>query len=112
MADMRRNGLPPAQASVLDLKTGEISAVFSDQSGYFIYKVGKKEVEPLDKVKEEIRSSLRTQRVQEQMQSVQKSATPTLDESYFGPEMPPTHGMPLPPPTGGPANRPAAPGPK
>ena len=74
MADMRRNGLPPAQASVLDLKTGEISAVFSDQSGYFIYKVGKKEVEPLDKVKEEIRSSLRTQRVQEQMQSVQKSA--------------------------------------
>jgi hypothetical protein len=97
---------------VLDLKTGEVSAVFSDQSGYFIYKVGKKEVEPLDKVKEEIRSSLRTQRVQEQMQSVQKSATPTLDEAYFGPEMPPTHGMPLPPPTGGPATRPGAPSPK
>jgi PPIC-type PPIASE domain len=112
MGDMRRNGLPANQASVLDLKTGEVSAVFSDQSGYFIYKVGKKEVEPLDKVKEEIRSSLRTQRVQEQMQAVQKSATPTLDEAYFGPEMPPTHGMPLPPPTGGPATRPGAPSPK
>jgi hypothetical protein len=46
------------------------------------------------------------------MQSVQKSATPTLDEAYFGPEMPPTHGMPLPPPTGGPATRPGAPSPK
>ncbi|HXM61410.1 MAG TPA: peptidyl-prolyl cis-trans isomerase [Terriglobales bacterium] len=112
MGDVRRNGLPAAQVSVLDLKTGEISHVFSDQSGYFIYKVGKKEVEPLDKVKDEVRSSLRTQRMQEQMQTAQKSATPTLDESYFGPEMPPTHGMPLPSPTGGPSTKPPGPSPK
>jgi hypothetical protein len=112
MGKVRRSGLPPAHASVMDLKTGEISSVLSDQSGYFIYKVGAKETEPLDKVKDEIRGTLRTQRMQEQMQSVQQSATPTLDESYFGPEMPPMHGMPLPPPTGGPSSRPPAPGPK
>ncbi len=112
MGDVRRNGLPAAQASVLELKTGEISHVFSDQSGYFIYKVGKKEVEPLDKVKDEVRSSLRTQRMQEQMQAAQKSATPILDESYFGPDMSPTHGMPLPPPTGGPSSKPPGPSPK
>ena len=112
MEDTRRNALPPAQGSVLDLKTGEISAVLSDQSGYFIYKVGKKEVEPLDKVKDEVHSSIRSQRLQEQMQTAQKSATPTLDESYFGPDMQPTHGMPLPPPAGGPATKPASPGPK
>jgi hypothetical protein len=87
--------------------------VFSDQSGYFIYKVGVKDVEPLDdKLKEEIRGTLRTQRVQEQMQAVQKSATPTLDESYFGPEMPPTHGMPIPPPAPGPSSKPSGPGSK
>jgi hypothetical protein len=87
--------------------------VFSDQSGYFIYKVGVKDVEPLDdKLKEEIRGTLRTQRVQEQMQAVQKSATPTLDESYFGPEMPPTHGMPMPPPAPGPSSKPSTPGSK
>jgi hypothetical protein len=108
----RRNSLPPAQASVMDLKTGEISPVFSDQSGYFIYKVGAKSVEPLDKVKDEIRGTMRTQRVQEQMQAVQQSATPTLDESYFGPEMAPAHGMPLPPPTGVPSSKPPSPGPK
>jgi hypothetical protein len=112
MGDMRRNGLPAGQVSVLDLQTGEISRVFSDQSGYFIYKVGKKEVEPLDKVKDEVRTALRTQRMQDQIQSAQKSATPTLDEAYFGPEMPPTHGMPLPPPTGGPSAKPPAPAPK
>ena len=113
MGKERRNNLPPTQAAVMDLKTGEISAVFSDQSGYFIYKVGVKDVEPLDdKLKEEIRGSLRTQRVQEQMQAVQKSATPTLDESYFGPEMPATHGMPIPPPAPGPSSKPSGPGSK
>src|SRR5579864_7003586 len=101
VGEVRRNSLPPTHAAVMDLKTGEVSAVIADPSGYYIYKVGTKEVEPLDKVKEEIRGTLRTQRVQEQMQSVQQSATPTLDENYFGPEMGPGgHGMPLPPPTG------------
>ena len=112
MADVRRSGLPPAQATVMDLKTGEISAVISDASGYYIFKVGTKEETPLDKVKEEIRGSLRSQHMQEQMQAMQQSATPSLDESYFGPEMPPTHGMPLPPPTGGPSPKPPAPGPQ
>jgi hypothetical protein len=112
MGEVRRNTLPPTHASVMDLKSGEVSAVIADPGGYYIYKVGTKEVEPLDKVKEEIRGTLRTQRMQEQMQAVQQSATPTLDESYFGPEMPPQHGMPLPPPTGGPSAQPPSPGPK
>ena len=112
MGEIRRSGLPPAQATVMDLKTGEISAVISDASGFYIFKVGAKEEAPLDKVKEEIRGALRSQHMQEQMQAMQQSATPTLDESYFGPEMPPAHGMPLPPPTGGPSPKPPAPGPQ
>jgi len=111
MGKVRRASLPPAQAPVMDLKTGEVSSVLSDQSGYFIYKVGAKDTEPLDKVREEIRGTLRTQRVQEQMQAVQKAAVPTLDEAYFGPEGAP-QGMPMPMPPGGPSPRPAAPGPK
>jgi bifunctional DNA-binding transcriptional regulator/antitoxin component of YhaV-PrlF toxin-antitoxin module len=112
MDNVRRVGLPAAQTAVMDLKTGEISEVFSDQSGYFIYKVVAKHVEPLDKVKDEIKGTLRNQRVQEQMKAVQQAATPTLDESYFGPEMPPPHGMPLPPPTANPSPKPSSPGPK
>ncbi len=113
MGEERRSGLPPAQASVFDLKTGEISSVLSDQSGYFIYKVGAKGTEPLDKVREEIRAALRTQRMQEQMQTVQKSATPVLDDAYFGPEQAPPQGMPfMPPGPGGPSPRPMPPGPK
>jgi hypothetical protein len=111
MSKERRTNLPPAQASIMDLKTGEVSPVLSDQSGYFIYKVGAKDTEPLDKVKDEIRGALRTQRMQEQMQAVQKSATPTLDEAYFGAEQAPPQGMPFSPP-GGPSPKPSAPGPK
>jgi hypothetical protein len=112
MGKVRRSGLPPTQVSVMDLKTGEISQVLSDQSGFFIYKVGAKGVEPLDKVKEEIRGALRSQRMQEQMKAIQEAGTPSLDEAYFGPEMAPPHGMPLPSPGPGPSAKPASPGPK
>jgi len=109
MGKTRRNGLPPSQVSVMELKTGAISAVLSDQSGYFIYKVGKQDTMPLDDVKEEIRGTLRNKRIQDEMQAIQKSATPTLDEAYFGPEGP---GGMMPRPGAPPAPRATPPGPK
>lgn len=109
MEKTRRNGLPPSQVSVMELKTGAVSAVLSDQSGYFIYKVGAKKTLPLDDVKEEIRGTMRTKRIQEEMQALQQSATPTLDESYFGPEGP---GGMMPRPGAAPSPKPTPPGPK
>jgi len=90
MGKVRRSGLPPTQASqIFDLATGKVSPVISDTSGYFIYKVGEKDTEPLDKVKEEIHNTLRAQRMQDSMQQIQQSATPTMNEEYFGPEAAP-----------------------
>lgn len=97
MGQVRPNGLPAAQTSVFDLKTGAVSQVFSDASGYFIYKVGAKETLPLEKVEDEIRATLRSQRMQAAMQAVQQSATTSLNETYFGPDMPMRPGMPMPP---------------
>ncbi|HZR56810.1 MAG TPA: peptidyl-prolyl cis-trans isomerase [Terriglobales bacterium] len=84
MTKVRRNTLPPTQASVFDMKTGEISPVITDMSGYYIYKVGEKDTLPLSQVHDEILGSLKSQRFQEAMQSVQQSATPTLNDDYFG----------------------------
>jgi hypothetical protein len=84
MTDLRRSNLPPAQAVVFDLKTGEISSVIADTSGYYIYKVGSKQTLPLPGVHDEIFGLLRSQRVQDSMQGVQQSATPTLNQEYFG----------------------------
>jgi len=88
MGNVRRNVLPPSQASAMDLKPGAVSPVIADQSGFFVYKLISKGTVPLDQAREEIKGTLRSQRLQEEMKSVQESATPTLDEAYFGPEAP------------------------
>jgi hypothetical protein len=67
----------------MDLNPGEVSSVLADSNGYVIYWVKKKETLPLDQSREEIKATLRSQRMQDEMRGIQNSATPTLDESYF-----------------------------
>jgi hypothetical protein len=100
MQKMRRSMLPPDQATVMDQKPGEISALITDQNGYFIYKLKSKDMIPIDQAKDEIRSQLRAERFQASMKAIQDSATPALDDKYFGapPPMPPRPGMPQMPP--------------
>jgi hypothetical protein len=81
--EIRRVSLPPSQSSVMDLKPGEISPVFSDPNGYFIYKIKTKETLPLNQTREEIKAILRSQYLQDEMKKIQDSATSTVDESYF-----------------------------
>jgi hypothetical protein len=81
----RRNSLPPAQASVFDLKAGEVSPVITDMSGYFVYKLVDKDALPLTQVHDEIFGSLKSEKVQEAMQALQHSGTPELNDGYFGP---------------------------
>jgi hypothetical protein len=111
MGKMRRSMLPPAQLAVFDLKPGTVSDVIADQNGYFIYKLKSKDTLPIDQVKEEIKGTLRSQRMQDEMQAVQKSATTTYDDAYFGPEGPsrPMPGPGMPPPI---RPAPTQPGPK
>jgi len=97
MGKVRRNGLPPSQVSVMDLKAGTISEVISDQNGYLVYKAGAKDTLALDGVKDEIKGTLRGQRMQAQMQEIEHSSTTTLNEAYFGPDVAQRPGMPMPP---------------
>ena len=96
MPKVRRTGLPPAHAAVFDLKPGEVSAVLSDSGGHYVYKVVSREQLPLDQVKEEIRGTLRTERVRAAMEKVQNSFKTETNEAYFGPEG--SGGMHQPPP--------------
>ena len=112
MPKVRRTGLPPAHAAVFDLKPGEVSAVLSDSGGHYVYKVVSKEQLPLDQVKEEIRGTLRTQRVRDAMDKVQNSFKTETNEAYFGPagpggmrQSPPR--IPRPTAPGAPGQRPA-----
>ena len=111
LGKMRQAALPASHASIMQLKAGQISPVIADQSGYFIYKVKSIDTLPLEQVKEEIKGTLRSQHLQEEMHSLQESTTSTLNEAYFGPELPPhalsggpgaslPAGKPSPPPPG------------
>jgi len=83
MQTYRRRDLSPAQVSVMNLKSGEISPVIKDASGYFIYKAGEKDTVPLEKVRDQIISTLRSQRLQQYMKAAQQSATTVLNDQYF-----------------------------
>jgi len=83
LGKVRRSSLPPAHAEVMDLKPGETSQLITTPNGYLIYRTGEKDTLPLDKVHDEIVSTLRSQRIQDAMQTIQKSATPELNEKYF-----------------------------
>jgi len=96
---IRRTGLPPAHASVFELKTGEVSQVINDSGGHYIYKVNSKQELPFEQVKTEIHSTLQNQRTREMMDKINGSFKAETNEAYFGPGggpmQPPPH-MPNP----------------
>ncbi|MGA7382694.1 MAG: peptidylprolyl isomerase, partial [Terriglobales bacterium] len=113
MGKVRRNVLAQNQAQIMELKPGDISPVLSDANGFFIYKLKAKTTMSVDEAREEIKATLRSQRMQDAMQAVNQSATLTLDDDYFGPEMPARGMMPNPGMTPHPSPaQPASPGPK
>ena len=57
--------------------------MLSTPNGYLIYKIGEKDTLPLEKVRDEIFSTLRSQRLQETLQKIQESTSPQLNEKYF-----------------------------
>lgn len=84
LGKVRRTSLPPDQGEIFNLKVGETSQLITAPNGYLVYKVGDKDTLPIDHVREEIASALQSQRMQDAMQAIQGSATPTLNEKYFG----------------------------
>lgn len=80
----RHAALPAAHLSVFDLKPGEISAVFSDSRGHFIYKLDSKEMESLEEARAEIHNLLQKQRMRDLMKKVEDSATTEVNQTYFG----------------------------
>jgi hypothetical protein len=83
LGKVRRTSLPPDQARIFDLKPGETSQLIANPNGSLVYKVGEKDKLPLDKVRDEIVSTIKSQRMQESLQAIQQSATPQLNEKYF-----------------------------
>lgn len=93
-----RNEIPVSQRSVLDLKAGEVSQLFTEPNGYYVYKLQSKETKSLDQARDEIRATLAQQRMQDSLAKFQQENQAKLNDTYFGaagaPPAPPRMGPP------------------
>jgi hypothetical protein len=88
--NMRKTSIPPSDAAIFDLKEGEVSQVFSDPTGYRIYKVTEIKELPLASVHDEIARTLQGQNIKNSFESLQNSAKTTFDNTYFATPAPPS----------------------
>lgn len=109
----RRGSLPPGhEAQVFELKVGDVSPVFEEPSGLFIYKIEARRTAPLEEVKDELAQSLESQKVRDTMEGLLRAHTPVLNEAYFAaPSAAGTPPPPAPPQAGRPPRPPAPPKP-
>lgn len=88
--NMRKTSIPPTDSAIFDLKAGEVSQVFSDPTGYRIYKVTEVKDLPLASVHDEIAHALQGQNIKNSFQSLENSAKTTFDSTYFSTPAPPS----------------------
>jgi hypothetical protein len=79
------SSLPTNHASVFNLKPGEVSQIFSDPTGHYIYKLDAKETEPMGEVADEIRKTLQNHHREQVIQAVKQPIATQINEAYFGP---------------------------
>jgi PPIC-type PPIASE domain len=83
LSKARLKSLPPAHAAVFQLKTGEISQVFSDPSGHYFYRVNAITAKSLAEVREEIRRTLQADHMRKLMAGIDKSFSSEVNPAYF-----------------------------
>lgn len=88
--NVRKTAVPASDASIFDLKAGEVSQVFNDPSGFMIYKVEEIKDLPVSSVHDEIARTLQGERMKSSFDSLQNSAKTTYDNAYFGTPVPPS----------------------
>jgi hypothetical protein len=93
-----RATVPP---NVFDLKSGEISELIPDSRAFFVFKMGTKTTTSFDDAKNDVKTAIKNERMQEAQKAVSEISTTTLNDAYFGPPEP----TPAP---GGPGRQPQA----
>lgn len=79
----RSNMRTREELSLMNLKPGEVSAVFEQTNGHFIYKVEAKRIVPLEEVRNEILQKLSVERLQQYQRESREAAHVSFDEKYF-----------------------------
>jgi hypothetical protein len=106
LGKLTKGSLPQDHQKVFELKPKQVSELFSDPGGFYVYKVLSENMIPLSEAKNQIHSTLQSERMQASMESLMGTIKPELNPAYFGGAAPPTR--PLPPGMKAPPTKPQA----
>ncbi len=80
-----RATLPP---NIFDLKSGDVSELIPDSRAFFVYKMGTKTTLSFEEAKNDVKTAMKNERMQEAQKAVSEIGTTTLNDAYFGPPEP------------------------
>ena len=85
MGNRRRGILPPDQdTQIFALNPGEVSKLFDNPGGFYLYKVESKRTLPLTEVKEEIQRKLQPEKLNDARKAITEKVKSDFNEKYFG----------------------------
>lgn len=87
--DLRRGDLSQVQNVIFDLQPGKISALLTDDTGYFIYKMVSRTVPPFPEVKPQVTVRMQIDNNAEAVRKIEKMSDAQVNDSYFDKYDPP-----------------------
>ena len=90
--------VPPFEAAALAAKVNEVTEPVKTPFGYHLIVVESHTTKSLAEARPDIEKKLRPEMARAEVEKMQKSATVTLDDSFFGPAPPPGFKPPVPGP--------------
>lgn len=89
MTEIGRGSLAEGHNQMLELPPGKVSSLFTDPSGYYVYKVVSKHTPPFNAIKDEVEISLKEKKTAEAMARIENPAKTQINEDYFNRYDPP-----------------------
>lgn len=88
--------MPGNDASIFELKDGDVSQVIDDPQGFMIYKVQASQSQPLADVRDEVTHAVQSEKLKAASEGLQKqmSQDTTYNDAFFAVPAPPTLRMP------------------
>jgi hypothetical protein len=87
--DLRRGDLSDVQNVIFDLEPGKISALLSDETGYFIYKMVSRQVPPFQTVKPQVTVRMQNDKSADAVSTIEKLSKAQVNDAYFDKYDPP-----------------------
>ena len=85
MGNRRRGIMPPDQdAEIFSLNPGQVSKLFDNPGGWYVFKVESRRTVPFNEAKEEIQRKLQPEKLKDAREAITATVKTDLNDKYFG----------------------------